>query len=148
MASRHRAALPSRYRDLIANADVRELFLLRSRTVAAIRRFLDTRGFIESDARSRDHWGGAAARPFSTHHNELDRDLYMRVATELYLKRLVVGGFDRVYEIGRIFRNEGVGFKWNPEFTMIETYEAYADYNDVMDMTEQMVARGHEAAAP
>jgi lysyl-tRNA synthetase class 2 len=130
-----------RYRDLIANAEVRELFQMRSQVVSSIRRFLDRRGFIEVETPVLvEHWGGAAARPFITHHNELDRDLYMRVATELYLKRLIVGGYDRVYEIGRIFRNEGVGFKWNPEFTMIETYEAYADYNDVMAMCEEMVA--------
>jgi lysyl-tRNA synthetase class 2 len=130
-----------RYRDLIANAEVRELFLMRSRVVASIRRFLDRRGFVEVETPIlTEHWGGAAARPFITHHNTLDRDLYLRVATELYLKRLVVGGFDKVYEIGRIFRNEGVGFKWNPEFTMLESYEAYADYNDVMAMCEEMVA--------
>lgn len=130
-----------RYRDLIANAEVRELFVMRSQVVASIRRFLDRRGFIEVETPIlTEHWGGATAKPFITHHNTLDRDLYMRVATELYLKRLVVGGFDRVYEIGRIFRNEGVGFKWNPEFTMLESYEAYADYNDVMAMCEQMIA--------
>jgi lysyl-tRNA synthetase, class II len=130
-----------RYRDLIANQEVRELFELRSRVVAAIRRFLDRRGFIEVETPIlTEHWGGAAARPFVTHHNTLDRDLYLRVATELYLKRLIVGGYDRVYEIGRIFRNEGIGFKWNPEFTMLESYEAYADYNDVMAMTEELVA--------
>jgi lysyl-tRNA synthetase class 2 len=130
-----------RYRDLIANTDVRDLFLMRSRVVAAVRRFLDRRGFVEVETPIlTEHWGGAAARPFITHHNTLDRDLYLRVATELYLKRLVVGGFDKVYEIGRIFRNEGIGFKWNPEFTMLESYEAYADYNDVMAMLEELVA--------
>jgi len=137
-----------RYRDLIANAEVRELFLMRSQVVASIRRFLDRRGFIEVETPIlTEHWGGAAARPFITHHNELDRDLYMRVATELYLKRLIVGGYDKVYEIGRIFRNEGVGFKWNPEFTMLESYEAYADYNDVMAMLEEMVAHAAVEAA-
>lgn len=130
-----------RYRDLIANQDVRDLFEMRSRVVAAIRRFLDRRGFIEVETPIlTEHWGGAAARPFITHHNTLDRDLYLRVATELYLKRLIVGGFDKVYEIGRIFRNEGIGFKWNPEFTMLESYEAYADYNQVMAMVEEMIA--------
>jgi lysyl-tRNA synthetase class 2 len=130
-----------RYRDLIANAEVREVFALRSRVVSAIRRFLDARGFMEVETPVlTDLWGGAAARPFITHHNTLDRDLYLRVATELYLKRLVVGGFDKVYEIGRIFRNEGIDTKHNPEFTMLESYEAYADYGAVMDMLEQMVA--------
>jgi lysyl-tRNA synthetase class 2 len=131
-----------RYRDLIANAEVRDLFALRSRVVSAVRRFLDGRGFIEVETPVLiDHWGGAAARPFVTHHNTLDRDLYMRVATELYLKRLIVGGFDKVYEIGRIFRNEGIDTQHNPEFTMLESYEAYADYNDVMTMVEEMVAQ-------
>jgi len=130
-----------RYRDLIANQETRDLFALRSRVVAAVRRFLDRRGFMEVETPIlTDHWGGAAARPFATHHNTLDRDLYLRVATELYLKRLVVGGFDKVYEIGRIFRNEGLSTKHNPEFTMLESYEAYADYNDVMAMVEEMVA--------
>jgi lysyl-tRNA synthetase class 2 len=130
-----------RYRDLIANADVREVFLLRSRVVSAIRRFLDSRGFIEVETPILiDNYGGAAARPFVTHHNTLDRDLYLRVATELYLKRLIVGGYDKVYEIGRIFRNEGLSTRHNPEFTMLESYEAYADYNDVMAMLEEMIA--------
>lgn len=130
-----------RYRDLIANQEARELFLMRSRVVSAIRRFLDRRGFIEVETPIlTEHWGGAAARPFITHHNTLDRDLYLRVATELYLKRLIVGGYDKVYEIGRIFRNEGISTKHNPEFTMLESYEAYADYNDVMAMVEDMVA--------
>ncbi len=130
-----------RYRDLIANQEARDIFTLRSKMVSAIRRFLDGRDFIEVETPVlTDHWGGATAKPFVTHHNTLDRDLYLRVALELYLKRLIVGGFDKVYEIGRIFRNEGIGFKWNPEFTMLESYEAYADYKDVMAMTEQMVA--------
>ena len=129
-----------RYRDLIANQEARDLFLLRSRVVASMRRFLNGRGFVEVETPVlTEHWGGAAARPFVTHHNALDRDLYLRVATELYLKRLIVGGFDRVYEIGRVFRNEGLGYKYNPEFTMLESYEAYADYNDVMAMLEEMV---------
>jgi lysyl-tRNA synthetase, class II len=130
-----------RYRDLIANQEVRELFELRSRVVSAIRRFLDRRGFIEVETPIlTEHWGGAAARPFITHHNTLDRDLYLRVATELYLKRLIVGGYDRVYEIGRIFRNEGISTKHNPEFTMLESYEAYTDYEGVMAMVEEMIA--------
>jgi lysyl-tRNA synthetase class 2 len=130
-----------RYRDLIANQESRDIFALRSRIVSAIRRFLDGRGFIEVETPVlTDHWGGAAARPFVTHHNALDRDLYLRIATELHLKRLTVGGFDKVYEIGRIFRNEGLSTKHNPEFTMLESYEAYADYNDVMAMTEAMVS--------
>jgi len=130
-----------RYRDLIANAEVREVFALRSRVVASVRRFLDSRGFMEVETPVLiDHWGGAAARPFVTHHNTLDRDLYLRIATELHLKRLIVGGFDKVYEIGRIFRNEGIDTQHNPEFTMLESYEAYADYNDVMAMVEEMVS--------
>jgi lysyl-tRNA synthetase class 2 len=130
-----------RYRDLMANQDSRELFQLRSRIVSAMRRFLDARGFIEVETPMlTDQAGGAAARPFVTHHNVLDRDLYLRIATELYLKRLVVGGFDKVYEIGRVFRNEGLSWKHSPEYTMLESYEAYADYNDVMAMTEAMVA--------
>ena len=131
-----------RYRDLIANAEVRELFLMRSQVVASIRRFLDRRGFIEVETPNlTDHSGGAAAKPFVTHHNALDRDLYLRIATELHLKRLVVGGFEKVYEIGRVFRNEGLSWKHSPELTMLESYEAYADYNDVMAMLEQMVAQ-------
>jgi lysyl-tRNA synthetase class 2 len=130
-----------RYRDLISNAEVRELFRLRSRVVASVRRFLDDRGFIEVETPVlTDQAGGAAARPFITHLNTLDRELYMRIALELHLKRLVVGGFDRVYEIGRNFRNEGIDAQHNPDFTMLESYEAYADYNDVMAMVEQMVA--------
>jgi lysyl-tRNA synthetase, class II len=130
-----------RYRDLIANEETRELFRLRSKVVSAMRRFLDGRGFIEVETPIlTDQSGGAAARPFMTHHNTLDRDLYLRIATELYLKRLVVGGFDKVYEIGRIFRNEGLSWKHSPEYTMLESYEAYADYNDVMSMVEEMVA--------
>ncbi len=130
-----------RYRDLIANQETRDLFALRSRVISAMRRFLDGRGFIEVETPVlTEQWGGAAARPFVTHHNALDRDLYLRVATELYLKRLIVGGFDKVYEIGRIFRNEGVSWKHSPEYTMLESYEAYADYNDVMAMVEEMTA--------
>jgi lysyl-tRNA synthetase class 2 len=130
-----------RYRDLIANQDVRDLFVLRTRVVSAMRRFLDGRGFLEVETPVLvDQSGGATARPFVTHHNTLDRDLYLRIATELNLKRLIVGGYDKVYEIGRIFRNEGVSFKHNPEYTMLESYETYADYNDVMAMVEEMVS--------
>ena len=130
-----------RYRDLIANQEARDLFVLRSKIVSGIRRFLDARGFIEVETPVLvDQAGGAAAKPFLTHHNTLDRDLYLRIATELYLKRLVVGGLDRVYEIGRVFRNEGLSWKHSPEYTMLESYQAYADYNDVMRMTEEMVA--------
>jgi lysyl-tRNA synthetase class 2 len=130
-----------RYRDLMANEETRELFRLRSRIVSAVRRFLDDRGFIDVETPVLTEMsGGAAARPFSTHHNVLDRDLYLRIATELHLKRLIVGGFEKVYEIGRIFRNEGLSWKHSPEYTMLETYEAYADYEDVMRMLEEMVA--------
>lgn len=130
-----------RYLDLIANEEVRENFLVRSRVISAIRRFLDARGYVEVETPIlQASAGGAAARPFITHHNALDRDFYLRIAIELYLKRLVVGGFDKVYELGRIFRNEGVSTKYNPEFTMLECYEAYADYNAVMEMVEEMVS--------
>ncbi len=130
-----------RYLDLVANPQVRDAFLARSRIITAIRRFLDERGFLEVETPVlQPDAGGAAARPFVTYHNALDRQLYLRIALELYLKRLVIGGYDRVYEIGRIFRNEGVAAKYNPEVTMLESYQAYADYNDVMDMVEEMVA--------
>ena len=130
-----------RYLDLMADPDVRDAFITRSRAIAGVRRFLDERGFVEVETPTlQPIYGGAAARPFVTHHNALDRDLYLRIATELYLKRCIVGGLERVYELGKDFRNEGVSHKHNPEFTMVETYEAYADYRDVMDMLEQMVA--------
>lgn len=130
-----------RYLDLMANQDVRDNFIVRSRVVSAIRRYLDSHGFIEVETPVlQPTAGGAAARPFVTHHNALDRDFYLRIAIELYLKRLVVGGFDKVYELGRTFRNEGVSTKYNPEFTMLECYEAYADYNAVMAMVEDMVS--------
>jgi lysyl-tRNA synthetase class 2 len=130
-----------RYLDLMANQEVRDTFLVRSRAISAMRRFLDSRGYVEVETPIlQASAGGAAARPFITHHNALDRDFYLRIAIELYLKRLVVGGFDRVYEIGRIFRNEGVSTKYNPEFTMLESYAAYADYNEVMAMVEEMVS--------
>lgn len=130
-----------RYLDLLANPEVREIALLRSRVVRALRSFLDARDFVEVETPILHPIpGGATARPFVTHHNALDADLYLRVAPELYLKRLVVGGFERVYEIGRNFRNEGVSYKHNPEFTMLEAYQAYADYSDVMDLMQDLVA--------
>ncbi len=130
-----------RYLDLISNKEVGRIFVLRSRIITAIRRFLDARGFIEVETPVlHPAAGGALARPFTTHHHTLDQDLYLRIATELYLKRLIVGGLDKVYEIGRIFRNEGISTKHNPEFTTLESYEAYTDYNDVMAMVEEMVS--------
>jgi lysyl-tRNA synthetase class 2 len=128
--------------DLIANEETRELFITRAKVITAMRRWLDERGFIEVETPVlQPIYGGALARPFSTHHNELDRTLFLRIATELYLKRLIVGGLERVYEIGKDFRNEGVSFKHNPEFTMLEWYEAYADYRDTMARMERLVAR-------
>jgi len=130
-----------RYLDLIANAPAREAFQVRSRAIAAIRSFLNQRGFMEVETPVlQPAAGGALANPFTTHHHALDRDFYLRIALELHLKRLIVGGFDRVYELGRIFRNEGVSTQHHPEFTMLETYEAYADYNDVMAMLEEMIS--------
>ncbi len=130
-----------RYVDLIINEDVKKTFLIRTKAVKAIREFLDNRGYIEVETPILDTIaGGANAKPFVTHHNTLDIDMYLRIATELHLKRLIVGGFDRVYEIGRIFRNEGMSIKHNPEFTTVELYEAYADYNDMMEITENIVA--------
>ena len=131
-----------RYLDLIANRENMDVFRLRSKVISGIRRFLDERGFLEVDTPVLvPVAAGAHARPFITHHNALDEQLYLRIATELYLKRLIVGGFDKVYEIGRVFRNEGIDQDHNPEFTLLESYEAYADYNDVMEMVEQMVSR-------
>jgi len=128
-----------RYLDLMSSEEVRETFATRSRVVAAMRRFLDGRGFLEVETPILlPQAGGAAARPFVTHHNALDQDLYLRIATELHLKRLLVGGFEKVYEIGRIFRNEGISTRHNPEFTTLESYEAFADYQDVMRMVEEM----------
>ena len=129
-----------RYLDLIANERTREIFRTRSRAIHLIRSFFDRRDFLEVETPIlHPVAGGATARPFVTHHNALDMDLYMRIAPELYLKRLVVGGLERVYEIGRVFRNEGVSTKHNPEFTMIEFYQAYATYEDLMDLIEELV---------
>ena len=129
-----------RYVDLIVSPDSREVFVTRSKIVSAIRRWLDERRFLEVETPMMHYIpGGATARPFKTHHNALDMDMYLRVAPELYLKRLVVGGFERVYEINRNFRNEGVSTRHNPEFTMLELYEAYATYIEVMNLTEQMI---------
>jgi lysyl-tRNA synthetase, class II len=129
-----------RYLDLLMNEETRADAILRSRLVAAIRRYLDERGFVEVETPVlQPRYGGAFARPFETHHNELEQTLYLRIATELYLKRLIVGGLERVYEIGKDFRNEGVSFKHNPEFTMLEWYEAYADYRDTMARIEDLV---------
>jgi lysyl-tRNA synthetase, class II len=126
--------------DLIANEDARQLFVARARIISAIRSYLDGEGFVEVETPVlQPLYGGALARPFTTHHNELDRDLYLRIATELYLKRLLVGGLERVYELGKDFRNEGVSTKHNPEFTVVELYEAYADYNDVAARLEALV---------
>lgn len=130
-----------RYADLAVNSDVRSIFRTRSAVVKTIRDFMDSRGFLEVETPVlQPIYGGAAAKPFTTYHNQLKQDLYLRISFELYLKRLLVGGFDRVYEIGRDFRNEGVSYKHNPEFTQIEYYWAYADYLKVMDLTEQMLA--------
>ena len=129
-----------RYLDLISNEEIKPVFRLRSRVVSTIRHFLNEREFIEVETPVlQPVAGGALARRFKTHHQALDQDLYLRIALELYLKRLIVGGFDKVYEIGRVFRNEGISTKHNPEFTMLEIYEAYADYNDMMTMVEDMV---------
>jgi len=136
-----------RYVDLAVNPDVRELFRVRARVVSAVRRFLDERGFVEVETPVlQPLYGGAAARPFETYHNQLKQKLYLRISDELYLKRLIVGGFERVYEIGRDFRNEGVSYKHNPEFTQLEFYAAYLDYQDVMVLTEEMVAYAAQEA--
>jgi lysyl-tRNA synthetase, class II len=130
-----------RYADLWANESSRQVFLLRSRVVSWIRRWLEDRGFVEVETPVfHPIPGGALAKPFVTHHNALDTDLYLRIAPELYLKRLVVGGFERVFEVARVFRNEGLSTRHNPEFTMLELYQAYADYGDMMDLVEQMVS--------
>jgi lysyl-tRNA synthetase class 2 len=130
-----------RYLDLIINEETRTIFILRSKIIAAIRDFLNARNFVEVETPIlQGQAGGALALPFTTHHNALDRDLYLRIALELHLKRLIVGNFDRVYEMGRTFRNEGISVKHNPEFTLLECYQAYADYNDMMSLVENMVS--------
>ena len=132
--------------DLLGNAEARELFVTRAKAITAVRRYFDDEGFVEVETPVlQPLYGGALARPFVTHHNMFDRDLYLRIATELYLKRCIVGGLERVYELGKDFRNEGISFKHNPEFTMIEWYEAYADYADQMTRVETVVARAAEA---
>ena len=131
-----------RYLDLLMNEESRELFLLRTKVVSSIRRYLDSEGFVEVETPVlQPRYGGAFAHPFVTHSNELETDLYLRIATELYLKRLIVGGLERVYEIGKDFRNESVSYKHQPEFTMLEWYEAYADFRDTMERIETMVER-------
>ena len=135
-----------RYLDTAVNDESRAVFVRRATIIKTIRDFLDQRGFVEVETPVlQPLYGGAMARPFVTHHNELKRDLYLRIATELYLKRCIIGGIDKVYEIGKDFRNEGVSYKHNPEFTMLETYEAYVDYNHVMTMVEEMVGAAAEA---
>ncbi|MGZ6503274.1 MAG: lysine--tRNA ligase [Tumebacillaceae bacterium] len=130
-----------RYVDLIVNPEVRETFVMRSKIIQAMRHFLDGEGYLEVETPTlHSIAGGAAARPFITHHNALDMQLYMRIALELHLKRLIVGGLDRVYEIGRVFRNEGISTRHNPEFTMMELYQAYGDVDTIMDLTERCVA--------
>lgn len=130
-----------RYLDLMTNQESQKTFITRSRIIQAMRRYLDNNGYLEVETpMMHSIAGGASARPFVTHHNALDMELYMRIAIELHLKRLIVGGLEKVYEIGRVFRNEGVSTRHNPEFTMIELYEAYADYNDIMSLTENLIA--------
>ncbi|KDR94927.1 lysyl-tRNA synthetase, class II [Peptoclostridium litorale DSM 5388] len=136
-----------RYVDLIVNPEVKEKFVTRSKAMKAVREYLDERGFLEVETPILNTIaGGASAKPFITHHNTLDIDMYLRIANELYLKRLIVGGFDKVYEMGRMFRNEGMSIKHNPEYTAIELYQAYADYNDMMTITENIVAYMAEKA--
>jgi lysyl-tRNA synthetase, class II len=130
-----------RYVDLIMNPEVKDTFISRSKIIRSMRRYLDDHGYLEVETPTMHSIpGGASARPFITHHNALDMELYMRIAIELHLKRLIVGGLEKVYEIGRVFRNEGVSTRHNPEFTMIELYEAYADYLDIMELTENLIA--------
>ncbi|MEW6033496.1 MAG: lysine--tRNA ligase [Chloroflexota bacterium] len=130
-----------RYLDLVSAEEVRALFLLRSTVISSVRRFMEGKGFIEVETPVlQPQPGGALARPFITHHHALDQDLYLRIALELYLKRLIIGGMDRVFELGRVFRNEGISTRHNPEFTMMESYQAYADYNDVMLLVEELVS--------
>lgn len=131
-----------RYLDLIVNPEVKKTFILRSRIISAIRKFMDNRGFLEVETPILNTIpGGAAARPFVTYHNTLDMNMYLRIAPELYLKRLIVGGLERVYEIGRMFRNEGMSVKHNPEFTMMELYQAYTDYHGMMELAEQLISQ-------
>src|ERR1700704_334396 len=132
-----------RYVDLVMNPEVREVFMKRSKLVQSFRRYFDSQGFMEVETpMMHPIAGGAVARPFKTHHNTLDMDLFLRIAPELYLKRLTVGGFDRVYEINRNFRNEGLGWRWNPEFTMLEAYQAYTDYLGIMNTTQGAIEQG------
>ncbi len=134
-----------RYLDLISNKDSFERFMKRSQIISEIRRYLDGHGYIEVETPVlHNQAGGAAARPFITHHNALDIDLYLRIALELHLKRLIVGGMEKVYEIGRVFRNEGIDTTHNPEFTMLEAYTAYTDFKDVMDLTEGIIRNAAE----
>ncbi len=136
-----------RYLDLLSAEDVRKIFVTRARVVTAMRQYLDAHGFIEVETPVlQPLYGGAAAEPFTTHHNKLDRDLYLRIAVELYLKRLLIGGLERVYEIGKNFRNEGIDTKHNPEFTMMECYQAYADYTTMMTLVEEVYAACAQAA--
>ena len=128
-----------RYIDLIVNPEVKDTFMKRSAIIKEIRNFLDNRGFLEVETPVlQSISGGAAARPFITHHNAMDIDMYLRIALELPLKRLIVGGFERVYEIGRVFRNEGISIRHNPEFTLLEVYQAFTDYEGMMDLTEDL----------
>lgn len=137
-----------RYVDLLANSEVREVFRVRAGIITAIRRYLDGQGFLEVETPVlQPIYGGAAARPFTTFHNQLQQDLFLRISFELYLKRLIVGGYERVYEIGRDFRNEGISFKHNPEFTQLEFYEAYTDYHGMMRRVEEMIAAVAQAVA-
>ena len=137
-----------RYVDLIANPEVREVFRARTKIITGLRTLLDERGFVEVETPVlQEVPGGGHARPFLTHHNSLDRDLYLRIALELHLKRLLVGGLERVYEVGRVFRNEGLSPRHNPEFTMLESYEAYADYDDVMKLVEDLVVASARSAS-
>lgn len=136
-----------RYADLLSNPEVRQIFVTRANIIRSLRRFLDSHGFLEVETPTlQPIYGGAAARPFTTHHNALDQTLYLRIADELYLKRLIVGGFERVYEICKDFRNEGIDTRHNPEFTQLEFYMAYSDYNDVMELAEQMISNAAQEA--
>src|SRR3989454_895414 len=136
-----------RYLDLMANPETRQVFLTRSRVIGAIRRYLDARGFVEIETPVlQPIAGGGSARPFATESYAMDSRMYLRIALELYLKRAIIGGIERVYEIGRNFRNEGVSYKHSPEFTMLELYQAYADYEDIMRLTEELVSAAARAA--